>query len=424
MIIRVGLLSALVATGIPAAHVETQPAASELSFTVHVQSDAGKAAICVAPTPELDPARRMTRVAQESTGDWSPDGQALAVADGDPPKGGIRIVHADGSGSGIATRPRPNELDSAPTWSPDGTRIAFARYVFFARGVDYGRMGVWVAVPRSRQERQISTHFAGSLDWSPSGDLIAADIGGESSTDVLLLRAGGGLERTIHVGRRAPFGDGVTWSPDGRRLALGDGLVIDLSGNDAGRYAPVSSSDFVIRSPAWSPDGDSVAYVRARNRIDARTNIRVLGNGDLYLGPIGGRAPVRLTATPRISEAAPAWRASASGGAGKRQQCVLTGTARRDLIRGTRLDDLIDAGAGDDVVNGAGGNDFAAGGAGSDVLVGGPGRDWLWGEAGKDRFRTRDRNRDSIIGGLGDDRAWIDRRLDAVLGVEHVSFAR
>lgn len=58
------------------------------------------------------------------------------------------------------------------------------------------------------------------------------------------------------------------------------------------------------------------------------------------------------------------------------------------------------------------------------MLVGGPGSDWLWGEAGNDRFSTRDRNRDSILGGYGNDRASTDRRLDTVLGVERVFAAR
>jgi dipeptidyl aminopeptidase/acylaminoacyl peptidase len=419
---RVGLLCALVATGISAADAGTHPSAPELSFSVRLHGNVAKAAICVAPTPGLRPARRMTRLAMESTGAWSPDGRALAVADGDPPRGGIRVVDADGRGGRLATQPRANELDSAPTWSPDGTRIAFSRYVFFGRHVDYGRAGVWVATLGAHGERQISKRFAGSLDWSPDGGLIAADVGGELNTEVQLLRPSGGLEQSIRVGEIA-FEHGVSWSPDGRRLAVGGGVVIDRNGNEVGRYAPLSGNDVVVNSPAWSPDGESVAYVRARSWSNARTNVRVHGNGDLYLGSVDGRAPVRLTATARIDETTPAWRAMA-GAAGKPQPCMLTGTPGGEVLRGTRLDDLIDARGGDDTVYGAGGNDFVAGGAGRDVLVGGPGRDWLWGETGNDRFLARDRERDSILGGAGRDRARVDRGLDAVMGVEDVSYAR
>jgi Ca2+-binding RTX toxin-like protein len=421
MIERFVALSALVVAAVSAGHAHTQPAASELSFTVRLRGTYTKAAVCVGQAQQLSRARRMTGLAENSTGAWSPDGRALAVADGDPPKGGIHLYAADGSEARVATRPLPNELDSAPTWSPDGTQIAFVRYVFFARGgADYGRAGVWVTAFESREERQLSRRLAGTLDWSPTGDLIAADVGGEFKTDIDLVRPSGGVERTIRVGSAASFADGASWSPDGTRFALGDGLIVDRSGNEVGRYAQAPGRDYVLRVPAWSPDGDSVVYVGALTWVAARTNVRVIGSGDLYLGSVAGGDPVRLTATAGTDESAPAWRTSTSAAAGRAQPCILRGTPRRDVLRGTPFDDLVDAGGGNDVVFGAGGNDFAVGGSGADLLAGGPGRDWLWGEAGNDRFSARDRNRDSILGGYGRDRAWVDRRLDSVLGVERV----
>ena len=421
MTARIAVLAALVAAAATASQAGTQPFASELSFTAGLRGSVLLATVCVGPAGDPGRARRMTGLAEGSTGTWSDDGRFLAVADGDPPNGGIHVVAADGSGRRRATRPRPNELDSAAAWSPDGTKIAFSRYVFFARGADYGRHGVWVATLASGEERQISRRFGGTLDWSPTTDLIAADVGGEFRTDIDLLRPSGGVERTIRVGDSASFDDGVSWSPDGTRLAVGDGLVVDRNGTTVGRYAPDPGNDYVLRLPAWSPEGESVAYVCALTWVAARTNVRVMGFGDLYLGSLTGADPVRLTATTGTSESAPAWRVSTVGAAGRAQPCVVRGTARRDVIRGTPLDDLVDAGAGNDVVYGARGNDFVVGGAGADLLVGGPGRDQLWGEAGNDRFRARDRARDYILGGFGRDAASVDRRLDTVLGVERIS---
>ena len=42
------------------------------------------------------------------------------------------------------------------------------------------------------------------------------------------------------------------------------------------------------------------------------------------------------------------------------------------------------------------------------------------GEAGNDRFSPATHTRDSILAGFGGDRAWVDRRLDTVLGVDRV----
>ena len=172
--------------------------------------------------------------------------------------------------------------------------------------------------------------------------------------------------------------------------------------------------------PAWSPDGAFVAYELAPSWSDARTNVRVLGKADLYLGPVDGSAPIRLANTPDVGERAPAWRRGAQP-AGTAQTCVRYGSARRDVIRGTPGDDLIVAGSGNDLVYGGVGNDYVAGGKGHDAIVGGPGRDALAGENGNDVFNTRDRNRDYVMGGWGRDRAFADpRRLDVVLGVERV----
>jgi hypothetical protein len=421
VIAHVLVVAALVAGSVAAGQAVSQPTEAQLSFTVRLRGNFTKGAVCVGEISNLKRARRMSGVGEYTTGAWSPDGQRLAVSGGEPQHRGIRVFAADGSSWSLASRPRPNERDSAPAWSPGGTTLAFARYVFFGPGVDYSRGGVWLVGSGSSGERQISRRFAGTLAWSPTGDLIAADLGGEFNTEVDLLRETGVLERTIRVGSPAWFQDGVSWSPDGARLAVGGGTIVDRHGNEIGRYAPAPTSDFVVRAPAWSPDGGTIAYERARSWSDARTNVRVLGDSDLFLGSADGAAPTRLTATPASSESAPAWRANTAGQAGTAQRCAISGTSGRDVVRATWKDDLIDAGSGNDLVYAGAGNDFVAAGGGNDVLVGGPGRDELWGESGADGFNARDGARDHLRGGFGRDRAQVDARLDVVLGVERIS---
>ena len=397
----------------------SQTPSGELAFTLRLRGDHANGAVCVARSTELRRARRMTGLGEFTTAAWSRDGRRIAVGGGERAEGRIRVANAAGSGWRGITRPRPTEQDSAPAWSPDGRTIAFSRDVFFGPGTDYGRAGVWTVDLATRQERQISRTGAAALAWSPRGDLIAGEPGGVLNTDVLLLREDGRLERTIRSPDSGAFEDGVSWSPDGARLALGGGIMVDRTGREVGRFA-ARAGGYVVRSPSWSPDGATIAYERARSWTDARTNVPVLGYGDLYLAPAAGGRAVRLTATSGISEGNPVWRPRPSSRAGSAQACIVAGTSGRDLIRGTALDDLVDAGEGNDLVYGLGGDDFLVGGPGADGLTGGGGNDDLRGEAGSDRLYARDGTSDAVSGGPGRDRARVDPGRDRATGVESV----
>jgi Ca2+-binding RTX toxin-like protein len=89
-------------------------------------------------------------------------------------------------------------------------------------------------------------------------------------------------------------------------------------------------------------------------------------------------------------------------------------------LDGTSGDDVINARtfsgrtsiwtqAGDDVIVGGRGRDVIVAGAGNDRVAGGLGPDTLWGSRGADLLLSRDRQRDQVNGGLGSDRAHVDR---------------
>ena len=126
---------------------------------------------------------------------------------------------------------------------------------------------------------------------------------------------------------------------------------------------------------------------------------------------------------------------------------VLVGTAGADVICGLGGSDTIRGLGGSDTLKGAGGNDRLIGGAGADTLVGGAGadtliggaradtllggsgndtlagsngRDVLKGQGGADLLFARDGVRDTVNGGLGRDRARLDRGLDRRVSVERL----
>jgi Tol biopolymer transport system component len=109
---------------------------------------------------------------------WSPDGTRLAFVSFDdanapacpaascPPSGELYVVGADGSGLRRLTSSKAD--DEHPSWSPDGSRIAFAS------GFDVRSQGhaPWLMVIRaSGGKPQRIGHMSGVIDpsWSPAG---------------------------------------------------------------------------------------------------------------------------------------------------------------------------------------------------------------------------------------------------------------
>ena len=101
---------------------------------------------------------------------------------------------------------------------------------------------------------------------------------------------------------------------------------------------------------------------------------------------------------------------------------VVSGTYRSDTLVGNGGGNDLLGERGHDKIIGRGGNDHLFGDWGIDRLVGGRGRDMLDGSRGRDILLARDGVRDSVFGGVGSDRARIDRGIDRVLSVERRTY--
>jgi hypothetical protein len=110
-----------------------------------------------------------------------------------------------------------------------------------------------------------------------------------------------------------------------------------------------------------------------------------------------------------------------SCGGTERRACEfeLVGKRGKDRLVGSSEGDSLKGRGGRDVLRGRGGRDCLAGGTGGDRLNGGTGSDDLDGGPGADVIKARDRDRDTVRCGAGDDRAKVDRR-DRVRRCENV----
>jgi TolB protein len=176
----------------------------------------------------------------------------------------------------------PFSADDYPTWSPDGTRLAFLRTSSF------GQQQAFVVGVDGSGLRRVTRESAHSRffqydepAWLDDETIVFSSWLVDNDFDLFTMRPDGtGLRRLTNDDaddRQA------VWSPDGRRIALArTGLdrrsSIWLLGADGRRPRRLTPSSIEpAASPAWSPDGRRVAFVGVYRRAAALYVIDVDG---------------------------------------------------------------------------------------------------------------------------------------------------
>lgn len=220
--------------------------------------------------------------ASEWAPSWSPDGARLAmVSDRD---GDAEIYLADVEGTEDVRLTFDPAADVDPAWSPDGTRVAFAS--------DRGGAGqdIWLVHVESGELTRLTDAPAPEMHpaWSPDGEWIAfarieeelEDTGFGVDTvvagEIYRMRASGGEILAVTDGTRDEAYP--TWSPGGDRLFFSlaldppfGGRVIVSTDLDGEGFLPVTPRNGAMDvDPVVSSDGRYLLYTadrRGRNEV-------------------------------------------------------------------------------------------------------------------------------------------------------------
>ncbi len=178
---------------------------------------------------------------------WRRDGGGI-VYSGDPiADGAIYGTAPDGSWITIVSGEEGANL--FPSYSPDGTRIAFAR-----REAG-GTTGIWIAPANGGAAYRLAG--GKSPIWGPTG-FIAYNDGSGIVLDNPDDGPGGARVTT------GPEDFPHSWSPDGQWVAFtspadGDWDVYKVS--IAGEIVQLTNFPYNEGAPAWSPDGSTIAFI-------------------------------------------------------------------------------------------------------------------------------------------------------------------
>jgi len=239
---------------------------------------------------------------------WSPDRTKIAYArgpdDGTPFDGPWDIYVQDLTNPGSAPLQltnTPTQNEDRPTWSPDGTRIAYA-------GVDApmsASWDIWVKPATGGTAERIADDASAGMgssgqfsrpQWSPDGDEIYyGKIIAVSPQNYDIYRAAADGSDVATGGTPIVAGSANTYqaalSPDGSQLCFtlqdpmgGQKDVYTVPSSPGGSpVARTSGSDSEYEC-AWSPDGTKIAFVRGA--FGAGEILMVDSSGSMGTSPV------------------------------------------------------------------------------------------------------------------------------------------
>lgn len=231
---------------------------------------------------------------------WSPDGaRLLYVAPGGTDSSGnalgfdIWVINLDGSGPADLTNSPGDESD--PSWSPDGSRIAFTSDRINKLNQVFVSTIACEPIPGSCKAEKpfnLSAGFAveSSPAWSPDGKTIAVGASINGAPGRIYMRAPTPGEPTKFDRRDQIIGaDDLAWSPDGRLMVftwrqptMNEVWLVEIDNPGA---SPTRLTDSLgNKEPSFSPDGNWIVFTSTRDQ-----------NPEVYIMAIGGAGQKNLT---------------------------------------------------------------------------------------------------------------------------------
>lgn len=213
---------------------------------------------------------------------YSPDGSALAYVRAER---GLGNIMAGAPGCAEMTRLTDGIWDMQPAWSPDGRRIAFTSMMG-------SRAEIFVVDAGGGMRERLTClgAFSEHPVWSPDGKQIAFTSNCDGTTAVYTMNADGSSVRQLTQSRSLDIEP--CWSPDGTRIAFSSdrdgGFAIYVADARMGQERRLTAeAPGWQMQPGWSPDGSRIAFTAGLD-----------GEWDIYVANADGTGVQRVTTEP------------------------------------------------------------------------------------------------------------------------------
>jgi Tol biopolymer transport system component len=291
-------LLALVGTTNTAEAQDSLPENGKIAFTRIHSGDASIYAV------DPDGSNVRLLIPSDGTPEWSPDGTEILFGLG----GSIVAMSADGSNPRNITNARGG---SYPTWSADGTSVAFSNHHLDIEQGQSGDMDIFmVDLGNSNKTtlRRTPKVSEASADFSPDGSQICfthvdLSIPGRNPSGIYVM----------DVHRSDPtllFEDDIPgqcdWSPDGKKIVFSTDsdpyqkkarkAEVNIINADGSGLTNLTSNSAADLRPVWSPDGTKIVFSSDRDG----------GDYDIYAMDSDGSDVAQVTNLPG-EEFSPDW---------------------------------------------------------------------------------------------------------------------
>ena len=195
--------------------------------------------------PDGTNVEQLTSGGRDRNPSWSSDGTRIAYTNTE----GIFVVEAQGG--------KPQRIvqalgSSNPVWSPDNTRIA---YTAFERVDGAFKAHTYIIDAEGKNRLALTQERTLEIVWAPDNSQLAFTTRGDSFQENIVVIDSDGTNRRILVEGTEP-----AWSPDGTTIAYTiwgergrEIFLIDVDGGPQKRLVAGTN-------PVWSPDSTRIAY--------------------------------------------------------------------------------------------------------------------------------------------------------------------